>query len=426
MSELAPEIAPAPVAAPAEGTEAEESRNPFAVMGYRLWWAASIVAGTGVGIQAVTVPLFIRDRVADDQRATLIAAALICQTIPGALFALIGGVVADRVERRRILIRTYGVAAAVSLAYVGLSGADVSVIWPVFILSAIVGSAGAFTNPARQSMMPQILSMAQLQNGAIFGTMAFMATVQFGGPALGGVVADHLGLTSAFGFEVVSLALAAVLFSLIATDPPVPTGKSIFRDLAQGLHHVRSHPPIFGILALGTVPGTLLMGPFMVTLVLIVQDVYHQSDTFVGLVVGSMGVGMFLGSVALSVIRLHRRGMLLCFSLVGGGLFWALYGLAPNIWVAMGVMVIAGTLGPAIFINFAVALLQENTERAMMGRVMSIYGLSFSASVPVGYAQTAAQVALWGPQTTIVVCAAITIVLGVLSMLFLKPVTRLA
>ncbi|HNM77277.1 MAG TPA: MFS transporter, partial [Tepidiformaceae bacterium] len=95
MSELAPEIAPAPVAAPAEGTEAEESRNPFAVMGYRLWWAASIVAGTGVGIQAVTVPLFIRDRVADDQRATLIAAALICQTIPGALFALIGGVVAD-------------------------------------------------------------------------------------------------------------------------------------------------------------------------------------------------------------------------------------------------------------------------------------------------------------------------------------------
>lgn len=426
MSELAPEIAPAPVAAPAERTEAEESRNPFAVMGYRLWWAASIVAGTGVGIQAVTVPLFIRDRVADDQRATLIAAALICQTIPGALFALIGGVVADRVERRRILIRTYGVAAAVSLAYVGLSGADVSVIWPVFILSAIVGSAGAFTNPARQSMMPQILSMAQLQNGAIFGTMAFMATVQFGGPALGGVVADHLGLTSAFGFEVVSLAVAAILFSLIATDLPVPTGKSVFRDLTQGLQYVRAHPPILGILSLGTVPGALLMGPFMVTLVLIVQDVYHQSDTFVGLLVGSMGAGILIGSIGMSAIRLRHRGKLLCFSMLGGGLFWLLYGLAPNIWLAMGFVVIAGILGPAIFINFAVALLQEHTERAMMGRVMSIYGLSFSASTPIGYAQAAAQVALWGPQMTIVVGAAITMVLGVLSMLFLKPVTRLA
>ncbi len=422
MSEFAPEAAAIPLAGAGEESE---SRNPFAVVGYRLWWVASIVAGTGVGIQSVTVPLFIRDRVADDQRATLIAAALICQTIPGALFALIGGVVADRVERRRILVRTYGVAAAVSLVYVALSGADVEVIWPVFILSAIVGSAGAFTNPARQSMMPQILSIAQLQNGAIFGTMAFMATLQFGGPAIGGVVADHAGLTSAFGIEVLTLATAALLFSLIATDRPVPTGKSVFRDLAQGLRYVKESPAIMGILALGTVPGLLLMGPFMVTLVLIVQDVYHQSDTFVGLLVGSMGAGILVGSVGMSLIRINRRGLLVCFSLFGGGLFWLAFSYAPNIWAAMALIALAGVLGPAIFINFAVALLQEHSDRAMMGRVMSIYGLSFSASMPVGYAQAAAQVSLWGPQTTMAVGSAIAVALGLLTMLFLKPVTRL-
>ena len=87
MSEFAPEAMP--VAAPASETGANESRNPFAIAGYRVWWAASIVAGTGVGIQSVTVPLFIRDRVAEDHRAALIALALICQTIPGAAFALI-------------------------------------------------------------------------------------------------------------------------------------------------------------------------------------------------------------------------------------------------------------------------------------------------------------------------------------------------
>jgi hypothetical protein len=102
------------------------------------------------------------------------------------------------------------------------------------------------------------------------------------------------------------------------------------------------------------------------------------------------------------------------------------YGFAPNVWVAMGLVVIAGILGPAIFINFAVALLQENSERAMMGRVMSIYGLSFSASTPIGYAQAAGQVALWGPQTTVIVSAGIVMVLGMLAMLFLRPVTRLA
>lgn len=424
MSEFAPEAIPV-AAPPVADAMTPESRNPFAVMGYRIWWAASIVAGTGVGIQSVTVPLFIRDRVAEDHRAAFIAAALICQTIPGAVFALIGGVVADRVERRRILVRTYGVAASVSLAYVALSGADVNVIWPVFILAAIVGSAGAFTNPARQSMMPQILSVSQLQNGAIFGTMAFMATLQFGGPAIGGVVADRVGLTSAFAVEVITLAMAAALFSLIATDPPIPTGKSVFRDLAQGLHYVKANPSLLGILALGTVPGMLLMGPFMVTLVLIVQDVYHKSDTFVGLLVGSMGAGILIGSVGMSMVRIHRRGLLLCFSLLGGGIFWFLYGFAPNIWVAMTLVVIAGVLGPAIFINFAVALLQEHSERSMMGRVMSIYGLSFSASTPIGYAQAAGQVSLWGPQNTVIVSAAIVVVLGILAMLFLKPVTRL-
>lgn len=394
-------------------------------MGYRIWWAASIVAGTGVGIQAVTVPLFIRDRVSEDTRATAIAAALICQTVPGAFFALFGGVVADRVERRRILVRTYSVAAAVSLVYVALAGADVEIIWPVFILSAVVGSAGAFSNPARSSMMPQILHQSQIQNGAIFGTMAFMATLQFGGPAVGGILADGPGLTVAFAIEVAALVLAALLFSLIATDVPVPTGKSVGRDLVEGLRYVWHNPSLLGILALGTVPGMLLMGPFAVTVVLIVEDVFEASDRYVGFFWGAMGAGILTGSVAMSIIRVRRRGMLVAFSLVGGGVFWLLYGLSSSLPVALLMVFIAGILGPAIFINFAVALLQENSDRAMMGRVMSVYGLSFTASTPLGYAQAAGQVALWGPQATVVSSAAVVLILGVLAMLFLKPVTRL-
>lgn len=394
-------------------------------MGYRIWWAASIIAGTGVGIQAVTVPLFIRDRVSEDTRATAIAAALICQTVPGAFFALFGGVVADRVERRRILVRTYSVAAAVSLVYVALAGADVEIIWPVFILSAVVGSAGAFSNPARSSMMPQILHQSQIQNGAIFGTMAFMATLQFGGPAVGGILADGPGLTVAFAIEVAALVLAALLFSLIATDVPVPTGKSVGRDLVEGLRYVWHNSSLLGILALGTVPGMLLMGPFAVTVVLIVEDVFEASDRYVGFFWGAMGAGILTGSVAMSIIRVRRRGMLVAFSLVGGGVFWLLYGLSSSLPVALLMVFIAGILGPAIFINFAVALLQENSDRAMMGRVMSVYGLSFTASTPLGYAQAAGQVALWGPQATVVSSAAVVLVLGVLAMLFLKPVTRL-
>lgn len=423
MAEVLPEVIPVPVgAASAHGT----SRNPFDVSGFRFWWLASVFAGSGVGIQSVTVPLFIRDRVSEGHRAPAIALALICQTLPGAALTLFGGVVADRVERRRILVRTYLVAAAVSLIYVALSGADVSVIWPVFILSAIVGSAGAFTNPARQSMMPQLLTLAQLQNGAIYGTMAFMATLQFLGPSLGGILADGAGLTFAFGAEVAMLGIAALLFSLIATDVPVPTGKSVFRDLGEGLKYVHVNRSLLGILALGTVPGMLLIGPFQVTVVLIVGDVFHESDKFVGFFWGSLGGGIVAGSILMSILRLHHRGFLLCGSVFLGGFFWMFYGLAPNVPLAMIAMFVAGVFGPAIFINFAVALLQENTERNMMGRVMSLYGLSFVASTPVGHAQTALQVWLWGPQAAVVVSALLAAAIGLAAMLFLKPVTRLS
>jgi MFS family permease len=421
MTEAIPEALPLAAAA-----QESESRNPFSVAGFRTWWLASVVAGTGVGIQSVTVPLYIKDRVAEDHRATAIAAALICQTLPGAVLALLGGVIADRVERRRILVRTYFVASAVSLVYVALAGSGASFIWPVFFLAAVVGSAGAFTNPARQSMMPQLLSQSQLQNGAIFGTMAFMATLQFGGPAVGGILADGAGLTLAFSVEVAALAVAALLFWTIATDAPVPTGKSVFHDLAEGLRYVRGNTSLLGILVLGTVPGFLLMGPFMVTLVLIVDDVFEASDRYVGFLVGSMGLGILVGSVVLSMIRIRRRGLLLCASLFGGGIFWTAYGFAPNEYVAMLLVFTAGVLGPAIFINFAVALLQEHSERAMMGRVMSVYGLSFQASTPLGYAMAAGQVALWGPQTTVVVSAAAATAFGVVAVLFLRPVTRLA
>ena len=403
----------------------DETRNPFATPGYRNWWAASVVAGTGVGIQAVTVPLFIRDRVSEDHRPLAIAAALICQTLPGAALALFGGVVADRVERRRILVRSYAVAAAVSLIYVALSGAEASVVWPVFILAAIVGGAGAFTNPARQSMMPQILRPAQLQNGIILGTMAFMATLQFGGPMVGGLLADGPGLTFAFAMEVLMLAAAALLFSRVATDRPVPTGRSVRADLVEGLRYVRRSPTLSGVLVLGSVPGVFLLGPFAVTVVIFVQDVLHESDKFVGILWGCFGAGIVVGSVLLTVVRPPRRGLMLCSSVLMGGLFMGLYGFSSSLPLNMLFLFMSGVLGPAIFINFAVALLQENTERQMMGRVMSMYGLAFLASTPVGYAQAGVMTTLFGPQVTVVVSAIAAVAIGIAAMLFLRPVTRL-
>ena len=179
------------------------------------------------------------------------------------------------------------------------------------------------------------------------------------------------------------------------------------------------------VLALGTIPGVFLMGPFSVTVVLFVDDVLHESDEYVGILWGCFGAGLVFGSVLMTAVRVRRRGLLLCSSVLMGGLFMVLFGLSSSLPLNMATLFISGVLGPAIFINFAMALLQENTERAMMGRVMSMYGLAFTASTPVGYAQADIMASAFGSQTTVVVSASITMVIGVCAMLFLRPVTRL-
>jgi MFS family permease len=140
---------------------------------------------------------------------------------------------------------------------------------------------------------------------------------------------------------------------------------------------------------------------------------------------GSFGAGIVAGSLLLSAVRVPRRGLLLAGSLVGGPLFTLGYGLAPNTGAAMAFLFAAGIAGPAIFINFAVALLQEHADRSMMGRVMSMYGLAFTASVPAGYLQAGIQASLWGPRPTLLTSTALCIVVGAGAMLFLRPVTRL-
>jgi MFS family permease len=406
------------------GDSAPEPRNPFAAPFFARWWLASLVAGTGVGIQSVTVPLFLRDRVEGDVRALAIAAALVAQTLPGALLALVGGTLADRIERRRILVRTYGIAAVVSTAYVALAALDVRTIWPVLPLAAVVGAASAFTNPARQSMLPALVSRAQLQNGVILGTMGFMASLQVLGPTLGGVIADAAGLTPAFGLEVALLAIAAVAFSTIPSGVPPPSQQRGLADLAEGVRSVARNPAIRTLLLLATVPGLFFIGPFAVTIALMVPDVFHASDKWVGLLWGCFGGGVFAGSLLLIWRPLPRRGLAICASHLFGGGVLVLYGLSQTLWLSALLLVVWGLVA-AVFINYAVVLLQEHTDPRMMGRVMSMYMLAFFLSSPIGYAQAGAVTSAFGPQVTLVASGVVAAAIGVASLAFARSVRAL-
>lgn len=424
MSEAEAAAVPAAMPAAVPDGAVAGSRNPFASPMYQRWWAGSVLGAAGVGIANVTVPLFIRDRVDEDVRAIAIAAALISLTLPGALLTLIGGTVADRLERRRILVRTYSLTAAVSFMYVLMSGLDVSTIWPVFVLAAMVGASNAFGQPARQSMLPQIVSRSQLQNGVIFGMMSFMAMLQFLGPTTGGLMADLAGLTPAFALEVLLLIAAALVFSTIATDRPVPSGASVFSDLKAGMQYVWGKPAIFALLCLGTVPGVFFIAPFMVTIPLVVPDLLERSDKWVGILSGCFGSGVVFGSILLAARPIPRRGLAIIVATISGGVVLGIYGLSDHVALSAVALFVWG-LGASVFINYASGLVQEHTEAHVMGRVMSMYFLSFQLAQPVGFVLTGTIVSVFGLREALVANAIAALVIGVLCLLFLKPVREL-
>jgi len=401
-----------------------ESRNPFRTPAYRAYFAAVICGAMGVGIQVVTVPLFIRDRVSADNRELLIGLALICQLLPQALLILVGGVAADRLERQKIMVRVWLIAALVSVTYVVLTGLDVSVVWPVFILGAVIGSLDAFGQPARFSMPPQILPQPQVQNGLILNTVAFMAAFQFLGPSVGGIIADIFSLQVAFGAEVVFLLGGALLALRVKVPRPVPTGKSIFGDLKDGVSYVRRSRVIMALLSMQLIPGFLLIAPFRVTLVSMVNDVMGESDTFVGLMSGGFGIGALIGSMVLTTLVIRRRGLLLTAAFVPGGLIFLAYGFSENVWLSLSLMFLWG-LGAAVSINMVTPLLQENAEPALFGRVMSVSSLCFATSLPLGFAVSSVVSTIWSPQASVISSGLIVVMLGVVATALLRPVTRL-
>ena len=399
-------------------------RNPFVNRDYRAWLTASVVTAMGVGIQIVTVPLFIRDRVEPDERAAVIAGALIIQTLPGVFLTLLGGVVADRVEPRLLLFRATAVAATVSAVYVVLSAAEVTIVWPVFALSAMVGAVAAFEQPARQGVLPQMVTRPQLQNAVILGNVGFLAAGQFAGPALGGFVGGDAGLTAAFALETGLLALGALLFLTLGHyEPRVPERHDVRSELMEGLRYVRGSRNIIGLLVLAAMPGIFYAGPLTVNMLLIVEDVLMLEDRWVGILFGTFGAGMIVSSALMTLRPLPRRGLLLALSPVAGAPLLVLFGLSEIPWLTVAALL---AIGPpaAIFTNLSLALLQEQTEEAVMGRVMGVYSLMFVASAPIGYAQTGLVTSLIGPQASIVASAAAGGVAGI-ALLFWLPVRKL-
>jgi MFS family permease len=316
--------------------------------------------------------------------------------LPIMLFTLVGGVVADRRDRRRVLLTSqyvqmtsaFTLAALVFLQVVrpasGAAGHAVSMtVWYVLALSFVTGSAQAFGGPAYQSLIPTLVEKKDLPNAIALNSIQFnLARVI--GPLLAGLAYATLG--TVFCFTMNGLSFVAVIVSLLvlhmpARDPLPP--RPMLEQMRGGLSYVRHQGPLLGLTVVAFLT-TFLGMPLMTLLPVIVQKVYGLGVAQYTWMMAFQAGGAVIGALIVAWVgRFRRMGSVALVVQAGLGAVIVAFALSRTPMVSYGLLVLAG-LGQIVVFSLANSIVQLIVPNEMRGRVMSIYMLSFRGGMPLG------------------------------------------
>ncbi|MBW0089547.1 MFS transporter [Pseudonocardia sp. KRD-184] len=377
------------------------------VRNYRLYASGQIVSLAGTWMQRVAQDWLVLDLSGGSATALGIAAAL--QFGPTLVLSLWGGVLADRVDKRRALI---ALQAAMGLCALVLGTAVVTgvvALWHVYLLCLLLGCFSALDVPVRQSFVPELVGDAQLGNAVALNSLTFNLA-RIVGPSLAGVLIAVTGTGWVFLINAVSF--AAVITGLALMDParlhrvtPVPRAPG---QLRAGLRYVRGRPDLVAVLALVFLVSTFGIN-FYLTLALLARSVFGLGADAYGLLTSLLAVGSVAGAV-LAARRVRRpRLRLVTGSALAFGVLVVLAGLMPT-FLLTGIVMVPLGFAALMFTTAANSAVQLSVEPAMRGRVMGLYILLFLGGTPVGAPLLGMLAESWGGRSPLVLGGVVTVV----------------
>ena len=303
--------------------------------------------------------------------------------LPILLFTLIGGVIADRHDRRRLLLMSQYIQMATAFTLAALVYFNRVHIWQVLTLSVITGLAQAFGGPAHQSLLPSLVSKDDVPNAIAFNSIQFnLARVI--GPLLAGGALAAFGMAACFGLNGVSfLAVIVAILSLRIRHAP-PAGPSRLREeFHEGLTFVRKRPALIGLAVLGFAT-TFLGNPFLTFLPLFAQNVFHGDVSLYTKLLACASAGAVTGAlfVAWKGRFPHMGRAALLIQLAYAGLILA-FALTRMLWLNAIILFFAGMCMVTVA-SVLSSLVQLNAPNEMRGRVMSLYMVAFRGGMPLG------------------------------------------
>jgi predicted MFS family arabinose efflux permease len=347
---------------------------------FRLMWIGACTSSIGTWMQIVAQGWLIYRL---SHSAFLLALDQFLAGIPIFLFSLIGGVVADRIERRKILLMSQWVQMASAGALTILVIMGLQRVWPVLCLSFVSGLAQAFGGPAYQALIPTLVDREDMPNAIALNSIQFNLAVTVG-PALAGITLARFGEKWCFGLNALSFLAPVISLSMIrARYLPAMTTESMFSSLKQGIKFVRKQGSMEALVVLAFCMTALSM-PMRTYIPVFVKDIFHRGPETYGNLLSLMGVGSICGSLAVAGIgNIRNKGrfaltMLMC---LGAGI--AGFSLSKFLPLSFAMLVFVGASMMAVFATVT-SLVQLITTNEMRGRVMSVYNCAFRGGMPMG------------------------------------------
>jgi DHA3 family tetracycline resistance protein-like MFS transporter len=325
-------------------------------------------------------------------------------TLPLALFVLLGGVVTDRVERRRVMIGA-DIVRAFAVGVIGvLSVTGVVELWHLVVMAAVFGTGEAFFGPAFSSIVPQIVPRELILQANALDQFVRPLGFMLLGPALGGWIVATLGPGEAFLLDAVTFLVSALALALLHPRPLAPREgpSSLLRDLREGFTFVRTRPWLWATLVAAAIFLLAYWGPIDVLVPYRVRNELGGGADDYGLILAFGG----LGSIAAAVL-VGRRGLpgreltFAYFAWAFGSLALVGLGIGTAVWQLMGFMFVESALFTAGIVVWG-TLMQTHVPGALLGRVSSLDWFVSTSLVPISFALTGPVSGLLGVQTTLV------------------------
>jgi predicted MFS family arabinose efflux permease len=347
---------------------------------FRLMWIGACTSSIGTWMQIVAQGWLIYRL---SHSAFLLALDQFLAGIPIFLFSMIGGVVADRTERRRILLISQYIQMASAGILTMLVALGLTHVWPILCLSFVSGLAQAFGGPAYQALIPTLVDREDMPNAIALNSIQFNLAVTVG-PALAGITLARLGEKWCFGLNAVSFLAPVISLSIISSRfIPEATTESLFGSLKQGIRFIRKQGSMEALIALAFLM-TFLSMPMRTYIPVFVKDIFHRGPETYGNLLSLMGVGSICGSLgvaSLGNISNKGRFALTMLTLLGAGISG--FSLSKFLPTSYAMLIVVGASMMAVFATVT-SLVQLITTNEMRGRVMSVYNCAFRGGMPMG------------------------------------------